>query len=256
MNPPSILLALLLMALLPLPAGASDRQQIWKSLLEMDQWRLLDARTHYFDFSRAGDMALSAGPYRDTGGAGGEGKGFVRSNGYFVAIWQRSDDGWRMAADIAVDVPGILSLNVQPSLEETDRAFRESPEMLIIPGSSFEAVMETEARFVSAINYRGGRRALDGHGLENQRVYLPGMAPAIGRDSGALSYGTFLDETLAMDLLRYQNEGGTLAISGEMAYTYGTMNSETSSFKMNYLRLWRFTADGQWKVAVEVLKPY
>ena len=127
---------------------------------------------------------------------------------------------------------------------------------LDVTGSSLAQVIESERRFISAVNYRGGRRALTGHGLGNQRVYIPGMAPAIGRALGAMAYGMFLDDTLAMDLLKLEFQGGDLAESGEFAYTYGIMSSENSSFRTNYLRLWRYTTEGQWKIAVEVLKPF
>ncbi|MDT8428550.1 MAG: hypothetical protein RQ757_07260 [Pseudomonadales bacterium] len=215
--------------------------------------RLIESRAHYFDFSRAGDMALTAGPYRTSQRTQEDQQ---RGHGYFVSIWHQTGKTWELMVDIAITVPGVLSLDVVPSLEETNRAFDESPNTNQIRNASFGAVADTEARFIEAINYRGGRRALLSFGLENQRIYVPGMAPAIGREAGAMAYGNFLDDSLSMDLLQHEQMGGFLSASGEMAYTYGTMNSGSTRFRTNYLRLWRYTNDEEWKVAVEVLKPF
>lgn len=215
--------------------------------------RLLESRAHYFDFSRAADMAVTAGPYRASQRSGREQQ---RGHGYFVSIWRQIDKNWELMADISITVPGVLSLDVEPSLEETDKAFKESPSTSQIRNSSFADVIETEARFIEAINYRGGRRALLSFGLENQRLYVPGMAPAIGSEAAAMTYGSFLDESLSMDLLQHEQVGGFLSASGEMAYTYGTMRSGSTRFRSNYLRLWRYTSNEEWKVAVEVLKPF
>jgi len=215
--------------------------------------RLVESRAHYFDFSRAGDIGLIAGPFRSSQGGGKE---QVKSNGYFISVWRRLSGNWMLEADIAISIPGILSIDVEPGILESNRAFLESPDVASVSGNTFTDVIAAESDFVSAINYRGGRRALLQHGLENQRVYVPGMAPAIGSDSAALAYGLFLDDTLSMALLGHENFGGGISTSGEFAYTYGTMGSDSSQFNTNYLRLWRYTNEGDWKIAVEVLNPY
>jgi hypothetical protein len=234
--------------------GPVNARQIYESVdpqLNLD--RLVESRAHYFDFARAGDLGLIAGPFRSSQGAGKE---QVKSNGYFISIWRRLSGNWMLEADITISIPGILSINVEPGIQESNRAFLESPDAVRVSGNTFSDVIAAERDFVSAINYRGGRRAMLQHGLANQRVYVPGMAPAIGSDSAALAYGMFLDDTLSMALLGHESLGGGISASGELAYTYGTMGSESSQFNTNYLRLWRYTNEGDWKIAVEVLNPY
>ncbi len=234
--------------------GPVNARQVYENIdPQLDLDRLVESRAHYFDFSRAGDIGLIAGPFRSSRGTGKE---QVKSNGYFISIWHQKDGNWLLEADIAISIPGILSIEVEPGMQESNRAFLESPDMARISTSSFDDVLVTENLFVSAINYRGGRRAMLQHGLENQRVYVPGMAPAIGSDSAALAYGIFLDDTLSMALLKHESLGGDISASGELAYTYGTMGSESSQFNTNYLRLWRYTVEGDWKIAIEVLNPY
>jgi ketosteroid isomerase-like protein len=234
--------------------GPVSARQIYQSVdRQRNSDRLVESRAHYFDFSRAGDLGLIAGPFRSSQGTGKE---LTKSNGYFISIWRQLSGSWILEADIAISIPGVLSIEVEPAIQESNRAFLESPDVVNVSGNSFNDVIAAESDFVSAINYRGGRRAILQHGLENQRVYVPGMAPAIGRDSAALAYGMFLDDTLSMALLKHESLGGAISASGELAYTYGTMGSESSKFNTNYLRLWRYTTEGDWKIAVEVLNPY
>ncbi len=234
--------------------GPVNARQIYEGLdPQLDLDRLVESRAHYFDFSRAGDLGLIAGPFRSSRGAGKE---LIKSNGYFISIWRQLNGSWMMEADIAISIPGVLSIEVEPAIQESNRAFLESPDVVNVYGNSFNDVIAAESDFVSAINYRGGRRAMLQHGLENQRVYVPGMAPAIGSDSAALAYGMFLDDALSMALLGHESLGGGISASGELAYTFGTMGSESSQFNTNYLRLWRYTINGDWKIAVEVLNPY
>jgi len=47
-----------------------------------------------------------------------------------------------------------------------------------------------------------------------------------------------------------------MASSGDVGYTYGTMKAENVGYNANYLRYWRFTPEGEWSVAVEVLNEF
>ena len=87
------------------------------------------------------------------------------------------------------------------------------------------------------------------------------MAPAVGADAASSVYGAFLDNQLSTtNQISLTHRGGYLSESKELGYTYGTMETlEDDSqlgFRTSYLRLWRFTASNEWKIAVEVLKPY
>jgi hypothetical protein len=98
-------------------------------------------------------------------------------------------------------------------------------------------------------------------GLENSRVYLPGMAPAVGAESASSVYGAFLDNQLSTtNPISLTYLGGFLSESKEMGYTYGIMEADTDDdekgFITDYLRLWRFTSFNEWRIAVEVLSPH
>lgn len=213
----------------------------------------LESRANYIEFSAAGDLGLTAGPYRHSVGTGEE---LRRTHGHFITIWRNYDGQWRNVADMVVRLPGVLSLDVDADLSETEKAIAETASVLDTSANTLESLQDAEERFISAINYRGGRRAIQRYGLESQRIYVPGMAPGIGSESGSTVYGAFLDDQMALSAVTYQPGGAFMASSGDMGYTYGTMSAEGSGFNTNYLRLWRYTSAGEWKVAVEVLTPY
>ena len=213
----------------------------------------LESRANYIGFSRAGDLGLTTGPYRYTMESDGE---LRRVHGHFVTIWRKFDNEWRMVADITVRVPGVLSLDVEANFRESERALAESAPEALTVDNTLESLVAAEELFVRAINFRGGRRAMLRYGLENQRIYVPGMVPGIGSEAGGVVYGAFMDEQVAMSLVTHQPGGAYMAESGDVGYTYGTMSADGSDFSVNYLRFWRFTESGEWKIAVEVVSPF
>jgi ketosteroid isomerase-like protein len=212
-----------------------------------------ESRANYIDFARAGDVGLTTGPYRFIN-IDGEEPG--RAFGHIVTIWRKFDGQWRMVADMAVGVPGSLSLNVEADIAETQKAFSETAAPAQATGNSLASLQEAEERFVSSINFRGGRRAIARYGLESQRIYVPGMAPGIGVESGSMVYGAFLDDRMSISTVAYTPGGTFVSESGDVGYTYGTMSAEGSGFETSYLRYWRFTPGGEWRIAVEVLNPH
>jgi hypothetical protein len=70
-----------------------------------------------------------------------------------------------------------------------------------------------------------------------------------------------LDNQLATtNPITLNNVGAFLSDSKEMGYTYGTMTSSSeesqADFETSYMRLWRFSQNGEWRIAVEVLSPF
>lgn len=234
--------------------GPVDAFSVYSRIDPDDRRRAtLELRANYIEFSAAGDLGLTAGPYRHSVGSGEE---LRRTHGHFVTIWRNVDGEWRNVADMIVRIPGVLSLDVEADRAETEYAIDETASPLVTAANTLESLQAAEDRFISAINYRGGRRAIQRYGLESQRIYVPGMAPGIGSDSGSTVYGAFLDERMALAIVTYKPGGAFMASSGDLGYTYGTMSAEESGFNTSYLRLWRFTELNEWKIAVEVLNPY
>lgn len=234
--------------------GPVDARLLYEQISPKDRLNsTLESKANYIDFSRAGDLGLTSGPYRYSVGSGEE---LRRSYGHFVTIWRKFDGEWRMVADMLVRVPGVLSLDVEPDIRETDLLLAETAPASETIENTVESLIEADARFIASINFRGGRRAATRFGVDHQRIFVPGMAPGIGNESASIVFGTYMDEQMELSLLDSEPAGAFLAESGESGYTFGTMSAEGSGFNTNYLRYWHYTNAGEWKVAVEVLSPF
>ena len=212
---------------------------------------------HYVDVSRAGDLGLTAGPLT-----------IIEDErpdefGHLISIWMKQEGRWVLMADIVAGLPGFLSLEVEPNFDDTRPVLEETahPVMAMAENNNMQLLIDRDNLFGQAINFRGGQRALLRYGLENTRVYLPGMAPAVGADAASSVYGAFLDNQLSTtNQISLTHMGGYISESKEVGYTYGTMETleydSEQGFRTSYMRLWRFTASNEWKIAVEVLNPF
>ncbi|NKB35430.1 MAG: hypothetical protein GKR91_20205 [Pseudomonadales bacterium] len=220
--------------------------------------------SHYIDVSRDGDLGLTAGPYEAIDPTQDDPYFF----GHLVSIWKKNEGRWELMADMAAGIPGFLSLNVEPDFEDTRPILEETahPVMATAEDNTMQSLIDADNLFGRSINFRGGQRALLRFGLESTRVYLPGMAPAIGADAASSVYGAYLDDQLSpTNPINLTHMGGFLSTSKEMGYTYGIMEANIGEaavldedgryFQSSYLRQWRFKNNNEWRIAVEVLRP-
>ena len=237
--------------------GPVDALELYASEEFQDAANEINWEAHYVDVSRAGDLGLTAGPLTILD------EGEPSSFGHLVSIWLKQDSRWVLMADIVAGIPGFLSLEVEPNFDDTRPVLEETahPVMAMAESNNMQLLIDRDNLFGQSINFRGGQRALLRYGLENTRVYLPGMAPAVGTDAASSVYGAFLDNQLSTtNQISLTHMGGYLSASKEVGYTYGTMETleddSLQSFRTSYMRLWRFTASNEWKIAVEALNPY
>ena len=237
--------------------GPVDALELYSSETFQENVNEISWEAHYVDVSRAGDLGLTAGPLNFLGDES------TGQFGHLISIWQRQEGRWVLMADIVATIPGFLSLEVEPNFDDTSPVLEETahPVMAMAETNNMQLLIDRDNLFGQSINFRGGQRALLRYGLENTRVYLPGMAPAVGADSASSVYGAFLDNQLSTtNQISLTHMGGFLSASKEVGYTYGTMETleddSQQSFRTSYMRLWRFTASNEWKIAVEALNPY
>ena len=237
--------------------GPVDALELYRSETFQDNVNEISWEAHYVDVSRAGDLGLTAGPLNFLGDES------TGQFGHLISIWQRQEGRWVLMADIVASIPGFLSLEVEPNFDDTSPVLEETahPVMAMAETNNMQLLIDRDNLFGQSINFRGGQRALLRYGLENTRVYLPGMAPAVGADSASSVYGAFLDNQLSTtNQISLTHMGGFLSASKEVGYTYGTMETleddSQQTFRTSYMRLWRFTASNEWKIAVEALNPY
>tara|TARA_B100000945_G_scaffold216266_1_gene174443 strand:- start:3 stop:920 length:918 start_codon:yes stop_codon:yes gene_type:complete len=214
--------------------------------------------SHYIDVSRDGDLGLTAGPYEIVDRTRESDQYFF---GHLVSIWKRDEGEWELVADIAAGIPGFLRLNVEPNFDDTRPVLDETAEQNTdsLESNDMQSLADADNLFGLSINFRGGQRALLRYGLESTRVYLPGMAPAIGTEASSV-YGAYLDNEISTsNPINLTHMGGFLSSSREMGYTFGVMQTDNSpnevGFRAGYLRQWRFKKNNEWGIAVEVLRP-
>ena len=237
--------------------GPVDALTLYSSSSFAEAASEIDWKAHYVDVSNAGDVGLSAGPLTIFNESGSD------SYGHLISMWRSFGAGWELMADIVVGIPGFLSLDVEPSYADTLPVIAETANLasVSVAGNTLQSLVDADELFGRSINFRGGQRALLRYGLENTRVYLPGMGPAVGAEAASSVYGAFLDNQLATtNPVNLSNLGAYLSSSKEMGYTYGTMETDSSNaeagFITSYMRLWRFNQGGEWRIAVEVLSPF
>ncbi len=221
---------------------------------------VLSWKAHYIDVSRDGNLGLSAGPISSFNPSS---ESDQETFFHQVLVWKKNEGRWELMADMFVDIPGFLSLDVEPNFDDTRPVLEETahPIMAMAENNTLQSLIDADNTFGRNINFRGGQRALLAYGMDNARVYLPGMAPAVGAEAASSVYGAFLDNQLfTTNPISLTYEGGYISTSKEMGYTYGTMATNTDEteqgFEASYLRLWRFTDSNEWKIAVEVLRPF
>lgn len=221
------------------------------------QGRDISWESHYIDVSRDGDLGLTAGPLVIIDPSGDDD---LDQYGHLVSVWHRIGGRWELMADMAVQIPGYLSMEVEPTFEDTRPVLEETAHPVMVRNNTLQELIDADNLFGRSINFRGGQRALLRYGMENSRVYLPGMAPAVGAEAASSVYGAFLDNQLSTtNPISLNFVGGFVSSSREIGYTFGTMSTNTDEaepgFSTNYLRLWRYTDDNEWRISVEVINP-
>ncbi len=225
--------------------------------------------SHYIDVSRDGDLGLTAGPYFFENPAEE-----TIAYGHLVSIWKKTEGRWELMADMAAFIPGFLSLEVEPDFEDTSPVLEETahPVLAMSEGNTMQQLIDADNQFGRSVNFQGGQRALLRFGMENTRVYLENMGPAVGAEVASSVYGAYLDNELTTTYpISLTHMGGFMSSSKEMGYTYGMMETNIDDtgniidvenddligqgFRVAYLRLWRLNNNNDWRIAVEVLRP-
>ena len=238
------------------PVNARELYETSEYQYRLDQ---LTWKSHFIDVSRAGDLGLTVGPSRYT--PNDEVSGARSSYGFLVSVWIREAGTWRLAADIVARIPGYIDLNVEPDFAETEKVLQETAHPVMVTDNDLQSLIDADNLFGQSINFRGGQRARLRYGLENQRLYLSGTAPAIGAEAAGLAYGRYLDNLVdTASPINGLYIGGYVSESREAGYTYGVMSSmgdgEGSGFRANYLRFWRFSDSNEWRIALELVSPF
>jgi ketosteroid isomerase-like protein len=185
----------------------------------------------------SGDFGFTTGPFTLTDRASGR----SLRTGVFFSVWKRDGAGpWRVALDAGITTPTLTdarALTPSPALAQA----RAEPQR------ARGEIAAIETRSVDAADYAAWF-ASDG------RLHREGFAPMLGdarvRTHLAPAAGT---------ALTFAAQGGGIAPSGDLAYTYGALaampqrpGAPESGY---YVHLWAREATGGWKLVVAVVMP-
>lgn len=114
---------------------------------------------------------------------------------------------------------------------------------------ALNAMQQTDVDFSSRSREVGMRKAFLEY-IDDEGVLLrPGKMPIVGAD--AVDFITTVNDSSFT--LTWQPEGGNIAVSSDMGYTYGVyeMEMDGAIHKGTYVTIWKKQADGNWKFVLD-----
>jgi ketosteroid isomerase-like protein len=211
---------------------------------------LLTWEPAYAEVAPDGDLGYTTGPYqvRDKNKPGEPAR-----HGHYVSLWQKQPTGlWKVVVDAGIrhPQPGFRPLEVMTSKQIA----RPKRPVKVDKLSELNKLLQVEADFSAMASAEGVQAAYAAFGHEDIRFYRDGSLPETGigavPDAAPDNSGRLTWEAMDGDVSRWGTLGfifGTAEMSGGAGRAAPTVSS--------YLRIWRKTPDGRWKIALDLAVP-
>jgi len=120
-----------------------------------------------------------------------------------------------------------------------------------IPIDNSFSLLDTDRSFSKLSEQKGIKFALIQY-IDSKGTFLrPGILPIVGGQS--INYLSQLDDNSFK--MTWEPKGGTVAISGELGYTYGIYslkpNDKDTILYGTYVSVWKKQSDGNWKFVLQ-----
>jgi ketosteroid isomerase-like protein len=114
---------------------------------------------------------------------------------------------------------------------------------------ALNAMQQTDVDFAQMAEEKGFRKAFMEYMEEEAILLRDNHMPIIGAD--AVQYISSINDSTFK--ISWEPQGGDVAESGDMGYTFGLyqLKTETEEQRGTYLTIWRKQKDGKWKYAVD-----
>jgi ketosteroid isomerase-like protein len=212
---------------------------------------LLTWEPAYAEVAPDGDLGYTTGPYQlnDKNKPGDPAR-----YGHYVSLWQKQPSGlWKVVVDVGIrhPQPGFKPLEVM-TRKETSR-----PKRLVKVDKLGELnkLLQVEADFSAKAAAEGVLAAYIAFAHDDIRFYRDGSLPQAGieavRQATTKSPGKLTWEPMDGDVSRW----GILGFIFGTAETRSVAEGDTAAASSTYLRIWRKTPDGQWKIALDLAIP-
>jgi ketosteroid isomerase-like protein len=199
----------------------------------------------FAEISGNGDLGYTTGPWRL------ELEGRPPIFGHYVSIW-RSEDGdpWQLVLDVGISHGQPEAAAWEPAIApeasgERAKALRKGRR-----GQLEEALLETDREFLAVAGEKGLAEAYRQDSSDQIRFYRNGHLPVVG----LVAVLEALDDTAGPR--SGEAVAAHVARSGEIGYTYGIgrfVQEDEDVRENGYLRIWRRSEDGAWKIVLDVL---
>jgi ketosteroid isomerase-like protein len=202
----------------------------------------------YGDVSSSGDFAWTTGPWI----AGDRRQPEVNpSFGQYARVWRRQANGaWKVEVEAGVpheaDSIGPKKIT-RAAASQWRRAASES-------AAARTLLLRTDSLFARAADNNGAAAAFRQRAGPQMRLLRKGRFPLLGADASAYLKAT--------DGYSWRPVAARVSSAGDLGYTYGVYAVTTGTGPArratetgDYLRIWRRTASGDWRVVLDLASP-
>jgi len=194
----------------------------------------------FAEISFAGDIGYTTGPWEFRSNRDDS---IAVATGYFVSIWKKENDQWKVALDMGVSFPAT-------SLKEPLNFPAQSKGVVNQDGSGImlKELMTREWEFIWA-QRENWRMAFGNFSTSGVRLYRPGHFPYIDDESKKRLFAE-TDKKYS-----YDPTGGAVSSSGDLGYVYGKViiiTNDASVANGNYLRIWK-KQTSTWRIVLDVV---
>jgi len=231
----------------------ANAKELWRNTTPAPTG-LLAWRPAFADIARAGDMGYDFGPWEFRANAADK---EAAGHGHFVTVWRKQPDGtWKFELDIGTGHPAPpagaqTAVEYPPAPAKGRGATKASADAEAVRASLLDAEREL-AKDASA---EGAGEALLAHADEQVRLFRPNAFPHAGKAAAR-------DALKAKPaLVAWRAEKAGAASSGDLGYTYGayetreTASDAKPSEQGHYVRIWKRTEGGRWRVVLDITNP-
>jgi ketosteroid isomerase-like protein len=211
---------------------------------------LLTWEPAYAEVAVDGDLGYTTGPYelRDKSKPGDPAR-----YGHYVSLWQKQSSGlWKVVVDVGIShpQPGFKPLEVM-TRKESGRPKRL---VKVDKFAELNQLLKVEADFSAQAAADGVVAAYGAFACEDIRFYRDGSPPVSGIDS--LRRGS----SWISRSINWEPMDGDVSRFGTLGFIFGTASENRVAANggaalSSYLRIWRKTPDGQWKIALDLAVP-
>jgi ketosteroid isomerase-like protein len=212
---------------------------------------LLTWEPAYAEVALAGDLGYTTGPYQLSDRS--KPKDPARY-GHYVSLWQKLPGGlWKVVLDAGIrhPQPGFRPLEVMTRKDTT----RPKRPVKVDKLSELNNLLKEEADFSAKAAAEGVLSAYSAFAHEDVRFYRDGLLPMTGIKS------LRQESSKRPARLTWEPMDGDISRWGTLGFIFGTAEArngaavDPGAASSSYLRIWRKTADGQWKIVLDLAVP-